>query len=94
VLLITGERLRTRHERSSGTYRPWSERGKAVTTTGHGYTRPNGDGYSFRNSPRRSTFSPTMRSTSLMGTRSCFMLSRSRMVTALSVSVSWSTVMQ
>lgn len=30
---------------------------------------------SFRDNPRISTFSPTIRSTSLMGTRSCFMLS-------------------
>ena len=40
------------------------------------------------------TFSETMRGNSAMATRSCAMVSRSRMVTVLSFRVSWSTVMQ
>ncbi len=50
--------------------------------------------YNFRNSPRISTFPLTMLPSSLIATRSCCMVSRSRMVTLSSVRESWSTVMQ
>lgn len=55
--------------------------------------RPNGD-QSCNNNLRRSTMLPTMRPTCSIGSRSCRMVSRSRMVTVPSVSVWWSTVMQ